>query len=83
MPVDRAGILRLRAEEVRTLAESSRAPLARRTLLDIALDYERQAQRLEKAAQCRRLASYLLPGDPTREALLQLAEEAASNYQSH
>jgi hypothetical protein len=49
MPVDRAGILRLRAEEVRTLAESFRTPPARRTLLNIALDYEREAERLEAA----------------------------------
>jgi hypothetical protein len=29
----------------------------------------------EKAAQCRRLASYLQPDDPARAMLLQLAEE--------
>ena len=86
MPEDQARILRLRAEEMRTFAESFRTPSAHRTLLHIALDYERQAQRLEgkeKATHCRRLASYLSPGDPTREALLQLAKEAASDYQQH
>jgi hypothetical protein len=31
--------------------------------------------RKEKAAQCRRLASYLPPGDPARAKLLQFAEE--------
>jgi hypothetical protein len=31
-----------------------------------------------KAAKCRRLASSLSPGDPTREALLKLAEEYES-----
>ena len=31
--------------------------------------------RKEKAAQCRRLASYLSQGDATREVLLKLAEE--------
>jgi hypothetical protein len=34
--------------------------------------------RKEKAAQCRRLASYLSPGDPARQALLKLAEEYES-----
>jgi hypothetical protein len=34
--------------------------------------------RKEKAAQCRRLASYLSQGDATREALLKLAEEYES-----
>jgi hypothetical protein len=34
--------------------------------------------RKEKAAQCRRLASYLSPGDPARETLLKLAEEYES-----
>jgi hypothetical protein len=34
--------------------------------------------RKEKAAQCRRLASCLSPGDPTRQALLKLAEEYES-----
>jgi hypothetical protein len=78
---------------MRTLAENFRTPSAHRTLLSIAIDYEQQAERLEQAdrleekeeaaAQCRRLASYLSPGDPTREALLQLVEEAASDDQSH
>ena len=34
--------------------------------------------RKEKAAKCRRLASWLSPGDPTRQALLKLAEEYES-----
>jgi hypothetical protein len=38
--------------------------------------------RREKAAQCRRLASYLSPGDPTRQALLKLAEEYESGAES-
>ena len=29
----------------------------------------------ERAALCRRLANYLVPGDSTREKLLKLAEE--------
>ena len=29
----------------------------------------------ERATHCRRLADYLVPGDPTREKLLKLAEE--------
>jgi len=32
----------------------------------------------ERAALCRRLADYLVPGDPTRERLLKLAEEYAT-----
>jgi hypothetical protein len=37
--------------------------------------------RKEKVAKCRRLASSLSPGDPTREALLKLAEEYESTVE--
>ena len=37
---------------------------------------------LRKAAQCRRLAAGLMPGDATREQLLRLAEEFDAAVQS-
>jgi hypothetical protein len=46
----RARMLRLRAEEMRALAETFGLPSARRTLLNVALDYERRAETIERAS---------------------------------
>jgi len=59
MPEDQARILRLRAEEVRTIAGTFLTPSARRTLLNAALGYERRAERLEEA-QAQREKSEVL-----------------------
>ncbi|HXE04934.1 MAG TPA: hypothetical protein VN579_03030 [Bryobacteraceae bacterium] len=45
---------RQRAEEVRVIAESSKDPKTRKTLLGISADYERMAQSLDRIAETDR-----------------------------